>query len=127
VRQSAQPPAIKAVRPGYRDIHAQMLQSEMTRLDRAFYAFFRRVKNGGDAGLPRFQGANRCHSFTYKRCGNGATLDNSFLVLSKSGRIALRWSRPLEGALKTVTISREADGWFGPFLLRGCASTALAT
>jgi len=34
------------------------------------------------------------------------------LALSKIGRLALRWSRPLEGAPKTVTISREADGWY---------------
>jgi putative transposase len=48
---------------------------------------------------------------TYKQFGNGATLDHGFLMLSKIGRIALRWSRPLEGIPKTVTISREADGW----------------
>jgi hypothetical protein len=42
--------------------------------------------------------------------GNGAALDNGLLVLSKIGRIAVRWSRPLEGTPKTVTISREADG-----------------
>jgi putative transposase len=40
-------------------------------------------------------------------------VDTGFLVLSKIGRIAVRWSRPLEGAPKTVTISREADGWDG--------------
>jgi putative transposase len=28
------------------------------------------------------------------------------------GRIAVRWSRPIEGMPKTVTISREADGWY---------------
>ncbi len=42
----------------------------------------------------------------------GARLDNGFLVLSKLGRIAVRWSRPVEGTPKTVTISREADGWY---------------
>ena len=26
--------------------------------------------------------------------------------------MAVRWSRPLEGTPKTVTISREADGWY---------------
>jgi putative transposase len=36
-------------------------------------------------------------------------------VLSKIGRVALRWSRPLEGTPKTVTISREADGWYACF------------
>jgi putative transposase len=39
-------------------------------------------------------------------------LDNGFLVLSKIGRIAVPWSRPLAGTPKTVTISREADGWY---------------
>jgi putative transposase len=42
----------------------------------------------------------------------GARLDNGFLVLSKIGRIGVRWPRPLEGVPKTVTISREADGWY---------------
>ena len=81
-------------------------------LDRAFQAFFRRVKNGETPGYPRFHGANRYNSFTYKQFGNGAALENGFLVLSKIGRIAVRWSRPLEGTPKTVTISKEADGWY---------------
>jgi putative transposase len=33
-------------------------------------------------------------------------------VLSKIGRLAVRWSRPLEGTPTTVTSSREADGWY---------------
>jgi putative transposase len=32
--------------------------------------------------------------------------------VSKIGRIAVRWSRPMAGTPKTVTISREADGWY---------------
>lgn len=110
--QSAQLPDIKAVRPEYRDVHSQVLQDVLTRLDRAFQAFFRRVKNGEAPGYPRFQGSQRYNSFTYKQFGNGATLDNGFLVLSKIGRLAVRWSRPMEGSPKTVTISREADGWY---------------
>jgi putative transposase len=73
------------------------------------------VKTGETPGYPRFQGANHYNSFTYKQFGNGATLDNGFLVLSKIGRIAIRWSRPIEGTPKTVTISREADGWYVGF------------
>jgi len=110
--QSAQLPAIKEVRPEYRDIHSQVLQDVLMRLDRAFQAFFRRAKNGETPGYPRFQGANRYNSFTYKQFGNGATLDNGFLIVSKIGRIAVRWSRPIEGTPKTITISREADGWY---------------
>jgi putative transposase len=33
-------------------------------------------------------------------------------VLSKIGRISVHWSRPIEGVPKTITISREADGWY---------------
>jgi putative transposase len=110
--QSAQLPGIKEVRPEYRDIHSQVLQDALTRLDRAFQVFFRRIREGQTPGYPRFHGANRYNSFTYKQFGNGPTLDNGFLVLSKIGRIAVRWSRPREGKPKTVTISREADGWY---------------
>jgi putative transposase len=42
----------------------------------------------------------------------GARRDNGLLVLSKIGRLAVRWSRPIEGTPKTVTISGEADGWY---------------
>src|SRR5262249_49196918 len=85
--QRAQLPEIKEVRPAYRDIHSQVLQDVLTRLDRAFQAFFRRVKAGEKPGYPRFKGSNRYDSFTYKQFGNGAKLDTGFLVLSKSGRI----------------------------------------
>jgi putative transposase len=43
---------------------------------------------------------------------NGASLDKGFLVLSKIGRHAVRWSRPLEGTPKTVSIIQEPDGWY---------------
>src|SRR5260370_39410789 len=113
--QGTQLPDIKAVRPEYRDIHSQVLQDVLSRLDRAFQAFFRRVKAGEKPGYPRFKGSACYDSFTYKQFGNGATLDNGILVLSKIGRLALRWSRPLEGMPKTVTISREADGRYASF------------
>jgi putative transposase len=91
------------------------LQDVLTRLDRAFQAFFRRVQAGEQPGYPRFQGAARYQSFTYKQFGNGATLEDGCLVLSKIGRMAVRWSRPLAGTVKTVTITHEADGWYGCF------------
>jgi putative transposase len=120
--QSAQLPAIKEARPEYREVHSQVLQDVLTRLERAFQAFFRRVQAGEIPGYPRFQGSNRYNTFTHKQFGNGATLDNGFLVLSKIGRLALRWSRPMEGTPKTVTISRDADGWYVSF---SCADVPL--
>src|SRR5215469_17359823 len=97
--QSAQLPAIKEVRPDYREINAQVLQDVLHRLDKAFAAFFRRVKAGEHPGYPRFQGRDRYNSFTYPQVGahGGAALDGGVLSLSKIGRIRLWLHRPLEG------------------------------
>jgi putative transposase len=84
----------------------------LSRLDKTYPAFFRRLERGKKAGFPRFKGRHRYHSFTFKAFGNGATLDSGMLVLSKIGRISVHWSRPIEGTPKTITISREADGWY---------------
>jgi putative transposase len=110
--QEAELKDFRAEVPEYADIHSHVLQDVLARLDNAFQAFFRRHRDGQTPGYPRFHGRIRYNSFTYKECGNGARLANGFLVLSKIGRIALRWSRPLEGTPKTVTISREADGYY---------------
>jgi putative transposase len=114
-QQEAELKDIRAAFPEFAAIHSHVLQDVLARLDKTYQAFFRRVQVGEKAGFPRYQGRERWHSFTYKEFGNGATLDNCFLVLSKIGRIAVRWSRPIEGTIKTVTISREVDGWYTCF------------
>jgi putative transposase len=109
--QEAELQAIRAERPAYAALHSHLLQDVLARLDKTSQAFFRRVQRGEKAGFPRFKGRDRYHSFTVKEYGNGARLDNGALVRSKIGRISVHWSRPLQGTLKTVTSSREADGW----------------
>ncbi len=111
-QQKAELPGIKEAMPEYAEVHSQVLQDVVLRVDRAYQAFFRRIKAGQTPGFPRFQGRNRYHSFTYPQYDNGARLDNGALVLSKIGRVTVRWSRPLEGTPKTVTIAHEADGWY---------------
>ncbi len=105
--QKAELPGIKAAMPEYGEVHSQVLQEVVLRVDRAFQAFFRRVKAGKIPGFPRFHGRDRFNSFTYPQYANGARLDNGFLVLSKIGCVAVRWSRPLEGIPKTITLSRQ--------------------
>src|SRR5215472_4587627 len=101
--QSAQLPALKEVRPEYRDLNAQVLQDVLHRLDKTFQAFFRRVQNGEHPGYPRFQGTDRYNSFTYPQVGahGGAVLDGGMLSLSQIGRIPMRLHRPLHGTPKT--------------------------
>jgi putative transposase len=118
--QEAELKAIRAEFPEYAAIHSHVLRDVLARLDRTYQAFFRRVMAGEKAGFPRFKGRNRFHSFTFKEYGNGARLENGYLVLSKLGRIRVHWSRPIQGTPKTVTISREADGWY---VAISCADT----
>src|SRR5262249_1308149 len=111
-QQEAELKDLRAEFPEYAAIHSHVLQDVLARLDKTYQDFFRRVSAGEKPGFPRYQGKDRYHPFTYKECGNGARMDNGFLVLSKIGRISMRWSRPLVGAPKTVTISRDGDGWY---------------
>jgi putative transposase len=117
--QSAELPAIKEVRPEYREINAQVLQEVLHRLDKTFQVCFRRVQAGEQPGYPRFQSKDRYNSFTFPQVGGhgGAVLDGGILSLSKIGHIPIRLHRPLQGTPKTVTVCKEADGWYGVYLV----------
>jgi len=45
-QQQAELPGIKEAMPEYGEVNAQVLQDVVLRMDHAFQAFFRRVKNG---------------------------------------------------------------------------------
>jgi cysteine desulfurase family protein (TIGR01976 family) len=113
-RQKAELPGIKEAMPEYAEVNAQVLQDVVQRVDRAFQAFFRRVESGETPGYPRFHGRDRYNSVTHPQVGEhgGAVVYGGILSLSKIGRIPIRLHRPLEGRPKTVTISREVDGWY---------------
>jgi putative transposase len=114
-QQKAELPGIKEAMPEYGEVHSQVLQDVVLRVDRAFQAFFRRLREEQTPGYPRFHGRDRYNSFTYPQYGNGVVVDGGILNLSKIGRLPIRLHRPLEGTPKTVTISREADGWYACF------------
>lgn len=110
VEQANQLPEIKRVRPEFNEVHSQVLQHALKRLDTAFQNFFRRVKAGEKPGYPRFRARARYDSFTYPQ--GGWKLQGKRLHLSKIGRVRLHLSREIEGKIKTCTIKREADGWY---------------
>jgi putative transposase len=58
-QQAMQLPEIKEIRAEYQDIHSQVLQDVLKRVDKAFKAFFRRALNGEKPGYPRYQGKDR--------------------------------------------------------------------
>jgi putative transposase len=96
-------------------VHSHILQVVVTDLDKAYQAFFRRVKAGEAPGYPRFKGRNRFDSFGLKEYGNGYKLDGRRLRLTGIGRVRVRWHRPVEGKIKTVRIHRQAGEWYACF------------
>ena len=96
-------------------LHSHILQVVVQDLDKAFQAFFRRVKAGETPGYPRFKGRDRFDSYGLKEYGNGFKLDGRRLRLTGIGRVRVRWHRPLEGKIKTIRIRRQAGGWYACF------------
>ena len=96
-------------------VHSHILQVAVQDLDKAFQAFFRRVKDGKEPGYPRFKGRNRFDSFGLKEYGNGFKIDGRRLRISGIGRLSVRWHRPIEGTIKTVRLCRQAGKWYACF------------
>lgn len=105
----------KATFPQARDVHSHILQVAVADCDKAFQAFFRRVKAGEKPGYPRFKGRQHFRSIGLKEYGNGFALSGRKLRVSGVGRVSVRWHRPLEGDIKTVRIVRKAGKWFASF------------
>ena len=110
-------PGLKLDRPSLTAVHSLVLQNVNSRVDVAFQAFFRRVREGAEAvGFPRFKGCGRYDSSTYPQYGNGVRLAGARLLLSKVGAVHIVLHRPVEGTPKTVTLTRAHTGkWFACF------------
>ncbi len=106
---------VKATSPFAEDIHSHILQHVVADLDKAFQAYFRRLKAGENPGYPRFRGRNRFAGFGFKEYGNGFKIDGRRLRLSGIGRIAVRWHREIEGTIKTARVFCRAGKWFVAF------------
>jgi len=113
---------LKAERPSLKGVYSQVLQSVARRLDSAFQHFFREFKKWQQGkrpdkpGYPRFKNSNRYRSITYPQFG--FAIKDGKLHLAKIGGIKIKLHRPLEGKVKTCTITRKATGkWYACFVV----------
>ena len=106
---------LKQSNPYAANVHSHILQVVVQDLDKAFQAFFRRVKAREEPGYPRFKGTNRFDSFGLKEYGNGFKLDGRRLRVFGVGRLRVRWHRPIEGTIKTLRICRQVGKWYACF------------
>ena len=94
-----------------KDIHSQVLQDVLFRVEKAYKAFFRRLKDkNGKAGYPRFKNEGRYNSITYPQ--SGFDFASGKLALSKIGHIKLKLHRSINGTIKTCNIKKEIDKWY---------------
>jgi putative transposase len=87
-------------------------QDILRRVEKTFTAFFRRVKAGQKAGYPRFKSRRRFDSYTFPSYGDGCRLIGTRLYLQGVGHIKVKLHRPVDGAIKTVTVQRDCDKWY---------------
>lgn len=116
-------PGLKKERPWFKSVHSQVLQDVLRRLDRAYDAFFRRVKQGTEApGFPRIKHFGEWNSITYPQYKEIPAVDH--IKVSKIGDIKIRYHRdiPNNTKIKTLTISKEAGKWFACFSFEGVIS-----
>jgi putative transposase len=105
----------KATNPYAGPVHSHVLQTVVQDLDKAFQAFFRRVKAGEEPGYPRFKGKHRFKSFGFKEYGNGFKVDGRRLKVAGIGRLAVRWHREVPGTIKTLRLTRKAGKWYAVY------------
>ena len=96
-------------------VDSMALQQSIRDLDRAYKNFFRRVREGGKPGFPKFK--SRRHARQSYRTNGGKVLDRNHIALPKLGNVRAKVSRPLQGRFMSVTVSLDAAGrYFATFL-----------
>ena len=117
--QMVQLKEIRSLRPDQGVWSFTSQQQTLRRLDKAFGAFFRRVKAGETPGYPRFRAAARFDSVDFRH-GDGIKFlpDSKRLKVQGVGHVQVRLHRnlPAGAVLGQVSVKREGSGrrarWF---------------
>lgn len=112
--QAAELKAVRAADDALFEFSFTAEQQVLRRLDKAFRAFFRRLKRGDKPGFPRFRSKSRFDSAEF-RVGDGMTIRKSrrLGVVGIPGEIKVRWHRdiPTGAKLGAAVISRSCGKW----------------
>ncbi|MFE0190176.1 RNA-guided endonuclease InsQ/TnpB family protein [Streptomyces sp. NPDC058989] len=118
-QQSAQLKDIRAFDPerqGRWSFSSQ--QATLRRLDKAFAAFFRRIKAGEAPGYPRFRNARRFDTVDFPKDGDGCRWESTphdaqnRVRFQGVGHVKVKQHRPVIGKVKTVSVKREGRRWY---------------
>jgi putative transposase len=113
--QNYELPSLKKERSSLKNVHANTLQNVNERLDKAYKAFFRRVKNNENPGFPRFKSRHNTRgSFTYAQ--SGFSINENRVFLSKIGHVKFVRHRDIEGTIKQCVVKRCHDEYYVIFV-----------
>ncbi|MEU6521247.1 transposase [Streptomyces sp. NPDC046978] len=93
-------------------------QATLRRLDKAFAAFFRRVKAGDKPGYPRFRSGKRFDTVDFPKDGDGCRWDSTphdpitRVRLQGVGHVKVHQHRAVIGKVKTISVKREGRRWY---------------
>ena len=89
-------------------------QATLRRLDKAFAAFYERVKAGLKPGYPRFNALDRWDSVEWPKDGDGCRWhpQASRVYLQGVGHVKVRPHRAVQGSVKTIRVKREGRRWY---------------
>ena len=104
--------------PDWRGLSVAVARGAIIRVDRAFNAFFRRLRGGEKPGFPRFKPVSRFRTIEVRGVQEGMVKRNAegtraWLQIKGLPRLKFRTRRPLpEGTLKGIQITRRPTGWY---------------
>jgi len=94
-------------------------QATLRRLDKAFAAFFARLKAGRTPGFPRFKGEGRFDTVEWPKDGDGCRWDSqpehptaTYVRLQGVGHLRVHRHRAVRGTVKTISVKREGSRWY---------------
>lgn len=117
--QSRQLTELREAMPEFAAIPRDIQADVVKRLDKAYAAFFRRIKSREKAGFPRFKNRDRYTSFEYAvDQRNSFPLKGNKLRVLGCGTVRVRLSRelPKHCAIKIIRILNRADGWYAQLI-----------
>ncbi|MEV7604190.1 transposase [Paenarthrobacter sp. NPDC089322] len=116
--QDAQLTAIRASDPDQARWSYSAQEQTLRRLDKAFKAFFRRIRAGENkAGYPRYKGPRRFTSVEHRN-GDGAKWDSvthptqTRAMFQGVGHVKVKQHRPVIGKVKRLSAQLDGDRWF---------------
>jgi putative transposase len=102
-------PALKKEFPEFKEVHSQVLQDCLQRLDDAFQRFFRK-----EAGYPHYKSKDRYVSFTFPQPGavKKTFAKEGYVYLPKIGFVQMHIHRDFDGSSVTqINVKRYGDQW----------------